>query len=226
MLQDSHIDLVLFVGFLISLCEQAIIAAAGRRLRRHQESNAAGAHVLFNFMSCPLRLSQDLFLCMRYVRKRSYFSLFLVCRTIRRIRRKFPWVPSLVFLLSIPWPSFSARQFVLQCLTGVHGALDRRHHRCASGTRSSTRCCSRAVAFIRLQIREQIVDVPVPRRKPWRLLQVRSSATVVQASGDSTGGRAHIEQIVDVSVPRILEQNVDVIKVILQEQCQRTRFFF
>ena len=52
---------------------------------------------------------------------------------------------------------------MLQCLTGVLGALDRRHHRCASGTRSSTRCCSRAVAVIRLQIWEQIVDVPVPQ---------------------------------------------------------------
>ena len=28
------------------------------------ESNAAGAHVLFNFMSCPPRLSQGLFFCM------------------------------------------------------------------------------------------------------------------------------------------------------------------
>ena len=63
------------------------------------------------------------------------------------------------------------------------------------------------------------------KRKSWRLLLVRSSATVVQASGDSTGGRAHIEQIVDVPVPRILEQNVEVIKVIPQEQCQRMRFF-
>ena len=50
-----------------------------------------------------------------------------------------------------------------------------------------------------------------------RLLLVRSSATLVQASGDSTGGRAHIEQIVDVPVPRILEQHVDVIKVIPEE---------
>ena len=54
---------------------------------------------------------------------------------------------------------------MLQCLTGVHGAFDRRHHRCALGTRSSTRCCSRAVAVIRLQIQEQIVDVPVPQIK-------------------------------------------------------------
>ena len=95
--QDSHIDLVLFVGFLISFSEQAIIAAAGRRLRRRQASSAAGAHVQSNFMSCPPRLSQDLFFCMRYVRKRSYFSLLLACRTIRRIRRKLLWVPSLVF---------------------------------------------------------------------------------------------------------------------------------
>ena len=57
---------------------------------------------------------------------------------------------------------------------------------------------------------------------------MRSSATGVQASCDSTGGRAHIEQIVDVLVPRILEQNVHVImiRVILQEQCRRMRFFF
>ena len=55
------------------------------------------------------------------------------------------------------------------------------------------------------------------KRKSWRLLLLRSSATVVQASGDSTGGRAHIEQIVDVPVPRILEQHVDVIKVIPEE---------
>ena len=102
------------------------------------------------------------------------------------------------------------RQFVLQCLTGVHGAFDRRHHRCASGTRSSTRCCSRAVAVIRLQIQEQIVDVPVPQIQ-------EEIVEIVEASGDSTGGRAQIEQIVDVPVPRILEQHVDVIKVIPEE---------
>ena len=49
---------------------------------------------------------------------------------------------------------------------------------------------------------------------------MRSSATLVQASDDSTGGRAQLEQIVDVPVPQILEQSVEVIKVILQEQCQ------
>ena len=49
---------------------------------------------------------------------------------------------------------------------------------------------------------------------------MRSSATLAQASGDSTGGRAQIEQIVDVQVPQIQEHIVEVIKVILQEQCQ------
>ena len=63
-------------------------------------------------------------------------------------------------------------------------------------------------------------------KKTWRLLLVKLSATLVQASGDSTGGRAHTEQIVDVLVPQILEQNVEVIKVIPQEQCQRMRFFY
>ena len=58
------------------------------------------------------------------------------------------------------------------------------------------------------------------KRKSWRLLLLRSSATLVQASGDSTGGRAQIEQIVDVQVPQIQEQIVEVIKVILQEQRQ------
>ena len=77
---------------------------------------------------------------------------------------------------------------------------------------------------------EQIVADPVPQildgvqhvprervqhsgswRKSWSLLLVRSSATLVQASGDSTGGRAQIE---------LQEQSVEVIKVILQEQCQ------
>ena len=62
-------------------------------------------------------------------------------------------------------------------------------------------------------------------RESWSLLLVRSSATLVQASGDSTGGRAQIEQIVDVPVPQIWEQSVEVITVILQEQCQRMRFF-
>ena len=55
------------------------------------------------------------------------------------------------------------------------------------------------------------------KRKSWSLLLVRSSATPVQASGDSTGGRAHIEQIVDVPVPRIPKQSVEVIKVIPEE---------
>ena len=49
---------------------------------------------------------------------------------------------------------------------------------------------------------------------------MRSSATLAQASGDSTGGRAQSKQIVNVPVPQIQEQSVEVIKVILQEQCQ------
>ena len=46
---------------------------------------------------------------------------------------------------------------------------------------------------------------------------MRSSATLVQASGDSTGGRAQSEQIVDVPVPQIWEQSVEVTKVIPEE---------
>ena len=67
-----------------------------------------------------------------------------------------------------------------------------------------------------------MVDAPVPQIlvKSLSLLLVRSSATLAQASGDSTGGRAQIEQIVDVPAPQIREQIVEVIRVILQEQCQ------
>ena len=97
--QDSHIDLVLFVGFLISFSEQAIIAAARPRLRRRQASSAAGAHIQSNLKCCPSRLSQDVFFCMRCVGKHSYFSLLQESRTIRRIRRKLVWVPSLVFFV-------------------------------------------------------------------------------------------------------------------------------
>ena len=56
---------------------------------------------------------------------------------------------------------------------------------------------------------------------------MRSSATLGQASGDSTGGRALVgKQIVDGPVPEIQEKIVEVIKVILRrEQCQRVLFF-
>ena len=51
-------------------------------------------------------------------------------------------------------------------------------------------------------------------------------AQIMEEIDDSTAGRAHVEQIVDVPVPRILELNVDVMKVILQGQRPRMRFFF
>ena len=45
-------------------------------------------------ISCLARhVSHKIFSSMRYVRKRSYFSLLLACRTIRRIRWKLLWVP-------------------------------------------------------------------------------------------------------------------------------------
>ena len=43
----------------------------------------------------------------------------------------------------------------------------------------------------------------------------------LQAPGDSTGGRALVgKQIVDGPVPQIQEKIVEVIKVMLREQCQ------
>ena len=190
-LQDSHIDLVLFVGFLIALCEQAIITAAGRRLRRRQASNAAGAHVQSNFMSCP-RLSQDLFFCMRYVRKRSLFSFAGVSNNQTNSLEvsvgsiAFVFVVHSMAFFPLPCEAICVLMFdrcmvlLIVAITGAHRAPDRplaaavalwpadpgADRGCASATRS--------------------------RRKSWRLLLVRSSATLVQASGDSTGGRAQI----------------------------------
>ena len=81
---------------------------------------------------------------------------------------------------------------------------------------------------------EQVVDVPVL----WFMEEIvklvagevvcnactgvrrQHGWTCTQASGDSTGGRAHTEEIVDVPVPRIWEQSVEVIKAIQQEVCQ------
>ena len=78
---------------------------------------------------------------------------------------------------------------------------------------------------------EQVVDVPVL----WFMEEIvklvtgevvcnactgvrrQHGWTCTQASGDSTGGRAQSEQIVDVPVPRIWEQSVEVIKVIPEE---------
>ena len=67
------------------------------------------------------------------------------------------------------------------------------------------------------------MDVPVPQIMEEIVEIVAGELVCNFWAGGSTGG-PHIEQIVDV--PVALEQNVDVIKVILQEQCQRMRFFF
>ena len=134
-LQDSHIDLVLFVGFFTS--------RVNRQSLRLPVDGCGGAgsrtlHVLFNLMSCPPRLSQDLFFCMRYVRKT---FLFLFCWRVEQQSDEFAgsfygFHIACVFCCPFHGLLFHSRtrQFVLQCLTGVHGALDRRHHRCASGT--------------------------------------------------------------------------------------------
>ena len=71
--QDSHTDFVLYV---FSPCEQAIVAAAGRRLWRRWESNAAGAPAMFHSMSCLLT-SLTGCLVLRFV-LRSLFPLLTV----------------------------------------------------------------------------------------------------------------------------------------------------
>ena len=158
-LQDSHIDLVLFVVFLISLREQAISGGARRRtlqVRTCSSISCLARHVsrkIFSFACCMCENVLLSLFCWRVEQSDEFagsfcgFHRFCLC----------PFYGFLVLCCT--------RQFVLQCLTGVRGAFDRRHHRCAWGTRSSTRCCSRAVAVIRLQIQEQIVDVPVPQIK-------------------------------------------------------------
>ena len=86
------------------------------------ESSAVGARVLCNFMSCPPRLSQGLF----FLHAREQFFLTLGLHTVSTC-------DGLLFGDFIT--TYSARGFVAVFTeTGVHGALDRRHHRCASGT--------------------------------------------------------------------------------------------
>ena len=164
---------------------------------------------------------------MRYVRKRSYFSLLLACRTVRRIRRKFLWVPSLLFLLSIPWPSFSLLYVAMfdrcacacdrQSITGAHRAPDL-PLAAAVALWPSSGCRSRSRSWMCQYHRSW--------RKSWRLLLVRSFATFVQASGDSTGGRAQIlSRSWMFRCHGSWSRIVEVIKVILQKR-QRKRFFF
>ena len=54
----------------------------------------------------------------------------------------------------------------------------------------------------------KVFDVPVHTIlvKSWTFLLVRSSATVAQASGDSTGGRAHNPLLLSVSTIVVLER--------------------
>ena len=124
--RDSHIDCFLFVAFFF------LTPFVNRQTWQRPVDGCGGAgsrtlqvRVLFSFMSWLPCLSQGLFFCMRCVRKRSHFLLLLTCRTIRRIRPKFLRVPSLVFFCC-PFHCLlflRTRQFVLQCLTGAHGAL-------------------------------------------------------------------------------------------------------
>ena len=60
------------------------------------------------------------------------------------------------------------------------------------------------------RIVQQIVDVPVPQ----------IPKQIVEVILDGCGSRQH-----GWTCPQLPEHNVDVIKVILQEQCQRMRFF-
>ena len=67
------------------------------------------------------------------------------------------------------------------------------------------------------RIVQQIVDVPVPQI-PKQIVEVILGGFVVRLQRHE---RQH-----GWTCPQPPEQNVDVIKVILQEQCQQMRFFF
>ena len=74
--------------------------------------------------------------------------------------------------------------------------------------RQATARCGRA---LRLSLAERQATARVDVHCACRL----------QAPGDSTGGRALVgKQIVDGPVPQIQEKIVEVIKVMLREQCQ------
>ena len=190
-LQDGHIDFRFYLlVFLISLCEHAIITAAGQRLRRRQgRRNAAGAHVQSNFMSCPPRpLARSFLFACGMCEKRSYFSLLLACRNNQtNSAGSFYGFPSLLFFVVHSMAFFfTAVRGNLCCnvWTGVHGAFDRPpsqvrighpnfHSPLQSAMWPSSGCRSRS--------RSWMCQCHRSRRKLWRLLQVRSSATLVQA---------------------------------------------
>ena len=69
------------------------------QLWRRQESNAAGAHVLFNFMSCPPRLSLGLFFCM-HVKRFVLFPLLAFTRSYCHPRR---WTRQFLQSLQLSW---------------------------------------------------------------------------------------------------------------------------
>ena len=99
---------------------------ARRRLWRRRESNAAGAHVLFNLVSCPPRLSQGLFLL--HAREQLFF-LTLGFHT--------------VLLSSSTCDGLLFQDFSTTCSArglvavftekGAHGTLDRDRRSCAAG---------------------------------------------------------------------------------------------
>ena len=91
---------------------------------------------------------------------------------------------------------------LIVALTGAHRAPDL-PLAAAVALWPSSGCRSRS--------RSWMCQCHISWRKSSSLLLVRSSTTLVQASGDSTGGRAHIEQIVDVPVPQIPKQIVEVV---------------
>ena len=90
---------------------------------------------------------------------------------------------------------------------------------------------NKRILFAQPQIQEQMVDVPVLRFMEEIVEIVAGELVCNFWAGGSTGGRAHVyrggstaEQIVDV--PQILEQNVEVIKVIRRSSVSECVFFF
>ena len=171
MSKDSHIDFV-FVCFSPFLNRQSL-----------RQANAACAHVLFNLMSCPPRLSQGLF----FLHAREL--VFFLTLGLYTVLLSSSTCDCLLFRDFIA--TSSARGFVAGFTeAGVHGALDRDDAPVPQVVEDILEVI-KVIPQERVSERivEQIVDVPVLR---FMEEIVDTVAGEVICTGDSTGGRAHI----------------------------------
>ena len=120
--QDSHIGFVLFVGFSLIPGEQPVDGCGGAGSRTMQVRMCCS-------ISCLVRhVSRKVFFFLHAREQVFFFSLLAFTRSYCHPRHAMACFRDFI-------TTSSARGSVAVFTdTGVHGALDHRHHRCASGT--------------------------------------------------------------------------------------------